>query len=92
MKLSTTELAEMRSNVTALLEELNLEAYLFEVEPKENQWEIRVECAIDEGWETICLSAAKDYLLHGIDDAVAREVLLDNWREALTCCRTKPSK
>jgi len=89
MKISTNELAEMRRNVSALLDELQLDAYLFEIEPKEAQWEIRVECAIDEGWETFLLTAEKDYLLHGLDDAVAKEVLLDNWREALASCRIK---
>jgi len=89
MKISTDELAEMRRNVTALLDELQLDAYLFEIEPKEAQWEIRVECAVDEGWETFLLTAEKDYLLHGLDDAVAKEVLIDNWSEALASCRIK---
>jgi len=89
MKLSTNELAEMRRTVETLLDELNLEAYLFEIEPKEGQWEIKIECAINEGWETCLLTAETDYLLHGIDDAIARRVLLDNWREALAACRIK---
>jgi len=63
----------------------------FEIEPREGQWEIKLECAIDEGWETFKLSAEKSYLLHGFEDAVAREVMLDNWREALVSCRTKNS-
>lgn len=81
----------MRENVAALLDTLQLDAYLFEVEPKEGQWEIKVECPIDEGWETFRLTAEKDYLLHGFDDAVVREVLLDNWRVALAGCRVKTS-
>jgi hypothetical protein len=89
MKLSTSELAEMRQTVASLLDELKLDAYLFEIEPREDQWEIKVECAIDEGWEAFRLSAEKDYLIHGFDDAVARDVLMDNWREALASCRIK---
>lgn len=89
MELSVNELAQMRETVSALLDELQLEAYLFEVEPQEGQWEIKLECAIDEGWETFRLSAEKEYLLRGKDDAVAHGVMLDNWREALSACRIK---
>lgn len=91
MKLSINELADMRRNVTALLDKLQIEAYLFEIEPKEGQWEIKVECAINEGWESFLLTAEKDYLLHGFDDVVAKDVLLDNWRQALASCRIKES-
>ena len=89
MALSANELAQIRETVAALLDELRLEAYLFEVEPQEGQWEIKIECAMDEGWETFRLSAEKQYLLHGSDDAVAHDVILDNWREVLTACRIK---
>ena len=89
MELSVDELAQIRETVSALLDELQLEAYLFEVEPQEGQWEIKLECAMDEGWETFQLSAEKDYLLHGSEDAVAHNVILDNWREALAACRIK---
>ena len=91
MKLSTQQLAQMREVVSELLDELQIEAYLFEIEPREELWEIKLECAIDEGWETFSLKAEKDYLLHGFDDAVARDVMLDNWREALGSCKTKTS-
>jgi len=89
MELSVNELAQMRETVTALLDELQLEAYLFEIEPEEGQWEIKIECAIDQGWETFRLTAEKEYLLRGSDDAVAHTVMLDNWREALSACRIK---
>lgn len=91
MKLSTQQLAQMREVVSELLDELQIDAYLFEIEPREELWEIKLECAIDEGWETFSLKAEKNYLLHGFDDAVARDVLLDNWREALASCKTKSS-
>jgi hypothetical protein len=87
MTLSMRELAQAREVVGRVLEELRLEAYLFEIEPHEGQWEIRVECAVDDGWETCRLSADKEYLLRGADDAVVHEVLTDNWREALAACR-----
>ncbi len=87
MNLSARELAQVREVVGRVLEELGLEAYLFEVEPHEGQWDIRVECAVDDGWETCRLTADKEYLLRGTDDPVVHEVLLDNWREALSACR-----
>ena len=89
MELSVNELAQMRETVTALLDELQLEAYLFEIEPEEGQWEIKIECAIDQGWETFRLTAEKEYLLRGAEDAVAHAVMLDNWREALSAGRIK---
>ncbi|MEJ2361676.1 MAG: hypothetical protein P8Z75_09655 [Gammaproteobacteria bacterium] len=89
MELSAEELAQMRMNVTALLDELQLDAYLFDIEPRPGQWEVRVECATDNGWGTYRLTADSDYLLHGRDDAVARGVLLDNWRDTLAACKTK---
>ena len=90
MTLSITELAEIREVVSKLLDQLGLEAYLFEVEPKEDQWEINVECAVgDDNWETVQLTAKKDVLYHGADDAVMHEALLDNWGEALSACLKK---
>ncbi len=90
MILSMTELAQIRETVGKLLDELRIDAYLYEVEPKEDQWEILVECAVaDKGWETVRLTAKKDFLLHGFDDAVMRQTLLDNWGEALCECVRK---
>ena len=84
---SITELAQVREVVHHLLEQLRLDAYLFEVEPRDDRWEISLECAMDEGWETVRLAADKELLLRGVDDAVAHEVLVDAWGEALSACR-----
>lgn len=86
MSLSMNELAQARELVGRVLDELCLDAYIFEVEPREGQWEIRLECAVAGGWETCLLTADKEYLLRGTDDAIVHEVLLDNWREALSDC------
>jgi hypothetical protein len=86
MSLSMNELAQAREVVDRLLGELQLDAYVFEVEPKAGHWEVKVECAMADGWETCRLSAEKEYLLRGADDAVVRQVLLDDWREALADC------
>jgi hypothetical protein len=89
MTLSMNELAQAREVVSKVLDELGIDAYLFEVEPREGQWEITVECAVADGWETCRLTADKEYLLRGVDDALVHEVLSDNWREALAGCRRK---
>jgi len=86
MSLSMNELARTREVVARVLDELRIDAYLFEVEPREGHWEIRVECAVADGWETCLLTADKEYLLRGTDDDVVHQVLLDNWREALSDC------
>ncbi|MGD8525348.1 MAG: hypothetical protein PVJ63_03805 [Thioalkalispiraceae bacterium] len=89
MKQSVTELAGIRDVIAKLLDELQLEAYLFEVEPQEGQWLLTVECAIENGWETVHLKANKDYLQHGTDDAVFHQLLIDEWRPALSACKVK---
>jgi hypothetical protein len=87
---STLELAQVREVVTSLLDELCLDAYLFEVEPREGQWEVTVECAVAEGWERVRLTADKVLLLQGMDDGDARARLLGDWRAALSGCKLKP--
>lgn len=89
MKQSVAELAQIREVVVKLLDELQLEAYLFGIEPQEDQWQLTVECAIDEGWETVKLKANKDYFQHGTDDAVFHQLLIDEWRDALSACKVK---
>ena len=88
---SITNLTATRVTVAKLLDELQLEAYLFEIEPQEGQWQLTVECAIDEGWETVKLKANKDYFQHGADDALFHQLLIDGWREALSACKVNKS-
>jgi hypothetical protein len=58
MMLSERELTQARETVASLLETLGLTAYLFEVEPREGRWEVRVECALDSDAQG-CVSAAQ---------------------------------
>ena len=89
MSISTIELAQTREAVTRILDELQLDAYLFEVEPSEGQWELRVECAVEGGWERVTLTVAKELLLLAVDDSKVRHSLLDEWRETLSACLIK---
>ena len=91
MPLSTAEFANARETVTRILEELRLDAYLFEVEPSEEELEIKIECAVKEGWETVKLPVAKGLLLRSFDDPDAHRKLVDEWRNALSDCRKSGS-
>jgi hypothetical protein len=86
MSISMTELARAREIVGGLLDELRLDAYVFEVEPGDDGWDVRVECAVAEGWETCRLRAPKASLLGAADEAAARRRLLDDWAEVLSAC------
>lgn len=84
---STFELAEAREAAAELLETLGLAAYLFEVEPRAGgEWELRVDCAVDGGWQSTTLSVEKAGLLASRTDATRREALLAAWRTRLSAC------
>lgn len=89
MEQTISELATIRETIKKLLNELQLEAYLFEVEPKKNLWLLTLECAINGGWERVQLKANKDYLLHGSDDVVLHQLLIEEWRDVLSACKSK---
>ncbi len=85
MPLSTMELAEARQAVAELLEQAGLDAFLFEVEPREGHWELRLECAAPDGWQALVLSVDKDTLLASRKDDEARRRLIEDWREQWAC-------
>jgi hypothetical protein len=80
MRLSEKELNEARDTVQILLEQLGLAAYLFEVEPRTDHWEVRVECAPDSSWQSSILNVDESWLAACRTDAGAREKLLEEWR------------
>lgn len=91
MSLSITELARAREATAALLEELGLEAYLFEVESGEGQWSVRIDCALDgDVWQSITLPAPKEMLLTTSGDAAAHARILEDWRRRLASCKLQP--
>ena len=85
--LSVKELAQVRKNLDKILNELQLDAYVYEVEPHEGQWQLTVECATEDGWKTVKFSAKEEYLIRGADDAIIHETLMDSLREALSSCK-----
>ncbi|KPL27404.1 MAG: hypothetical protein AMJ72_09000 [Acidithiobacillales bacterium SM1_46] len=84
MELTVKQLSEARDTVESLLEQLGLRSYLFEVEPRGNHWEVRVECAPNSGWQSSVLSVGEGWLDACRIDNRARGKLLDEWRERLT--------
>jgi len=84
------QLAQAKDAAAALLGHLELEAFLFEIEPQNDHWQLTVECAIESGWQTTTLPVTKALLLASQDDAAAREQLLSEWRERLAACKTAP--
>ena len=89
MPLAITELSKAREAVAALLEALELETYLFGVEPDGEEWQVKVECAIEDGWETVTLAVEKETLLASLDDRDVRQRLLDELKARLGACKIR---
>lgn len=87
---STLELAEAREAARTLLETLGLAAYLFEVEPRaDGRWEVRIDCAVADGWQSLVLPVSRERLLASRADEQARAELLRDWGERLAACTTR---
>jgi len=84
---SATEIAAARETISALLEELGLAAYVFAIEPREDRWELKVECDIANAWETVTVPVAVQALLASRTDADVRKRLLQEWDAKLAACR-----
>ncbi|MEK7207518.1 MAG: hypothetical protein AAB134_06530 [Pseudomonadota bacterium] len=84
MNLTGKNLTEAKETGGDLLEQLGLSAYLFEVEPHENFWEVRVECALDSGWQSSVLNVDDNALRACRTDRHFRDQMLNEWRKRLT--------
>lgn len=94
MTLSAKELVIVRESASAILEELELDAYLFEVEPKDSHYELLVECAceIDGGWASMSLMLPKEKVLAGFDDLEVRRQLFEYWNKKLSACKRRVAR
>ena len=88
MTLSVTELVQAKETVSQLLEHLGLEAYLFEVEPRQGQWEVRVECATETGWKIVIIEVEKKRLLTSLEVGGVDEPMLEEWCKKLADCKS----
>lgn len=89
MTLSTVDLAKARDLAKTILEELRLDAYIYEIEPRDDYWELTVECAceIDGGWKRVTLQVPKKELLGGFEDETKKRRLLEYWKKKLVECK-----
>lgn len=89
MASTTSEIAEAREAVAELLEELGLEAYLFAVEPRNAEWELKVDCAMDGNWETVTIPVPKEWVMKSREDTLIRQRLLRDWQDRLGACKVR---
>jgi hypothetical protein len=91
MSISTLDLAKARESANAILKELQLDAFIYEVEPRDDVWELTVECAceVDGGWQTIMLKVPKRMLLDSFDDDKAKQQLFEYWKKMLADCKLR---
>ena len=75
-----------RAAVERVLNELGLDAFVYTVELKEAGWELRVECALEEGWQVITLPVDPGKLVASFSDAGAREKLRAAWLPHFRAC------
>ncbi|HET19524.1 MAG TPA: hypothetical protein ENO16_02810 [Chromatiales bacterium] len=90
MPLGMVELARAREAAQAILETLQLDGYLFEVEPAESGWRVRIECAIPGGWATVEIEVDADTLVDSRNDGALRQQLVEAWRPRLAHCKVSP--
>lgn len=87
MTANTTELIKGRETVAVLLDELGIDAYLFEVEPRDDAaWELRLECAVASGWERVVFTVQRDRLLQCLEDGTIRRELSAQLGDRLKAC------
>ena len=89
MSLSAIDLAKARETAKTILEDMRLDAYIFEVEPREEHWELTIECAceIDGSWQTITLRVPTDMLLQSFVDEDVKSDLFNYWEKQLAYCK-----
>ena len=87
MNKSSSDMIQARVLIGELLDELHIEAYLFEIEPHEDHWELKVECAVDGGWGSYRVTLDEDQLVAGFSDGDVRRRLREQCSRSLSECR-----
>jgi hypothetical protein len=81
---------EARTAIERVLDALGLGTYLFDVEPREDGWEVKVECQGREGWRVVSVDVERDALGRSLHDGAAREQLLARFRDRIGECALPP--
>ncbi len=85
----TLDLVMARELLAAVLDQLELDAYLFDVEPGEQGWIVRVECPTSSGWELVELSLSHDELRRASGESRVLEQLRKDLSGRLTDCKRR---
>lgn len=93
VELTTEELIQARDVFSTLLEELALSAYLYEFEPRDEHYELKVECACssDGEWASTSMMIPRDIVASSSNPAV-RQQILDFMNRKLTMCKRRDEK
>lgn len=86
------EMADARTLVQGLLDEVGLSAYRFQLDADSETWQIAVECPTSGNWQTIHLTLSARALEAARDPGSARRATLAHLAEQLAGCdRETPS-
>src|SRR5512147_50417 len=86
------DIRSAREAAERMLEELGLDAFVYTVEAKEGGWDLRIDCATDEGWQTAELAVDPAELAASLADARLREALRSRWAAHLGACVKRPAQ
>lgn len=89
MTTTTAQIAMIREYVNGLLDGLGLDAYLFEIEPHDDEWKIKVECAIEQGWTNVSIMLDGDSMQASCDNDQLKQQLIDELSQSLCDCKRK---
>ncbi len=92
MAMTSRDLIQARLLIGDILDDLGLDAYLFEIELRDGFWELKVECAVDEGWGSYRVALDEQQLQAGFTDESARKALQEQCRKSLKECREGPGE
>jgi hypothetical protein len=81
---------EARTATERVLDALGIGNYLFDVEPRDDGWEVKVECQGREGWKVTRVPVDREALERSLHDGAAREHLLATFRERIGECALPP--
>lgn len=87
--IGTLDLVMARELLTRILDELELDAYLFDIEPGEGAWTVKIECAAGGGWERVELSLSNDQLCRASGEIGVMKQLSEEISERLRDCKRR---
>jgi len=82
------DIRSTRAAVERVLDEMGLRAYTYTVESKERGWTLRVECAVDEGFQQVTFAVDPETLSAAAADPAIRAKLREAWEPHLRACTT----